>query len=227
MDTCLLFHTRVYYSWIVDLRSPAAAVLPALRARVLMVLARADAALTGRTVASLADGSVAGVAKVLAALVAGGLVERTDVGSASLYALNRNHLAAPAVETLANMRTNLFTRMHAHIAEFTHQPLNATVFGSVARGDGTADSDIDILLVRPLSVDEDDAAWADDAEQLGRLVLAWTGNPLNVIDYGPREITPDSPQLRALLDSIESEGVLVHGAELRLLRRRVQTLKPG
>jgi hypothetical protein len=199
-----------------DLTEPAAAVLPALRARVLTVLARTDVGLTGRRVASLADGSVAGVAKVLEALVSGGLVHRADAGSAGLYTLNRAHLAAPAVEVLAGMRNEFFARLRKRVAEFTTPPASAVVFGSAARGDGTEESDVDLLLVRPPGVQDDDEAWAGDVERLGRLVVDWTGNALNVVEYGVDEIGTSAP--RPLMDAIESEGVPVHGVDLRSLR---------
>ncbi len=63
------------------------------------------------------------------------------------YLLNRDHLAAPAVLVLAGMRSELLRR----IGEFTDQwevaPLLLGTFGSFARRDGDADSDIDFLLV--------------------------------------------------------------------------------
>jgi predicted nucleotidyltransferase len=207
-----------------DLTSPAAAALPVLRARVLMVLARAEAGLTGRKVASLAERSVAGVAKVLEALVASGLVHRVDAGSASLYTLNRAHLAAPAIELLAQMRAQLFSRMGASIADFTHPPLSAILFGSAARGDGDEKSDIDLLLVRPPTVDEDDEAWAADVERLGADVLAWTGNALHVVEYDPHEVAADAPG-RAFLAEVEAEGVPLYGTDLRTVRRGVRTVK--
>jgi predicted nucleotidyltransferase len=201
-----------------NLTDPAAAVLPPLRARVLTVLARSDAGLTGRGVATLAEGSVAGVAKVLEALVSGGLVHRADAGSAGLFTLNRAHLAAPAVEVLAGMRHELFARLRAAVVDFTTPPVSAVVFGSAARGDGTDDSDVDLLLVRPPSVEDDDEEWAGDVERLGRSVLDWTGNALNVVEYGAGEVATSAP--RPLMDAVESEGVLVHGVDLRTLRSR-------
>jgi predicted nucleotidyltransferase len=201
-----------------NLTDPAAAVLPPLRARVLTVLARSDAGLTGRGVATLAEGSVAGVAKVLEALVSGGLVHRADAGSAGLFTLNRAHLAAPAVEVLAGMRNELFARLRGAVVEFTTPPVSAVVFGSAARGDGSDDSDVDLLLVRPPGVEDDDEEWAGDVERLGRSVLDWTGNALNVVEYGAGEVATSAP--RPLMDAVESEGVLVHGVDLRTLRSR-------
>ncbi|HVA59230.1 MAG TPA: nucleotidyltransferase domain-containing protein [Mycobacteriales bacterium] len=203
-----------------NLTSPAASVLPALRARVLMVLARVEAGLTGRRVAALAAGSVAGVAKILETLVHGGLVHRIDAGSASLYFLNRDHLGASAVLSLATMRERLIEMLQRRVSEFTHRPLNATLFGSAARGDGDEESDIDLLLVRPEAISEDDEAWTDDIERLATSVLAWTGNPLSVVEYTPADLVVRAGGRDGLLDRINREGVHLHGTVLRALRRR-------
>lgn len=203
-----------------NLTSPAASVLPPLRARVLVVLARVEAGLTGRRVAALAAGSVAGVAKVLEALVRGGLVYRIEAGSASLYVLNRDHLGASAVLSLATMRERLIQIMQRRVSEFTHRPLNATLFGSAARGDGDEEGDIDLLLVRPQAISEDDEAWTGDIERLSTSVLALTGNPLSVVEYTPADLVVGTEGRDGFLDRIDGEGVHLHGTVLRTLRRR-------
>jgi len=207
-----------------DLTNPASSVVPALRARILVLLARSDAGLTGRRVAALAEGSVAGVAKVLESLVGAGLVHRIDAGSASLYTLNRDHVGAPAVELLATMRAELINRIRRDISQWSCLPVGAVLFGSAARGDGADDSDIDVLLVRPASIDDDDAAWADQVSRLGSAVLAWSGNTLNVVEYSPDEVASDAPGRRAVLSRIDTDGVLLHGTELRILRRRTRAV---
>lgn len=199
-----------------DLALPASALLPPLRARVVTVLAGTEQGLTGRRIAVLAEGSVAGVAKVLDGLVSAGLVHRVEAGSANLYYLNRHHLAAPAAVILAGMRHELVARFAASFDAFTHPPASAVLFGSAARGDGDADSDIDLLLVRPRDVAEDETRWVADVERLGRHVLAWTGNVLNVVEYGLAELGSRS----VFLAEAGSEGLLLYGADLRTLRRR-------
>lgn len=68
--------------------------------------------MTGREVARLVGrNSHSGVLDVLNRLAEHGLVERQEAGRAFLYKLNRDHLAAPAVEVLANMRSELLSRL--------------------------------------------------------------------------------------------------------------------
>lgn len=143
----------------------------------LNVLAATTRPLTGREVARLAGRrSHAGVLEVLNRLTAHGLVDRQEAGRALLYVLNRDHLAAPAVELLAAMRTELFDRLRAAVAAWTTPPLHVSVFGSAARGDGGLDSDVDVLVVRPARVAEDESRWRDQLDGLAASIRRWTGN---------------------------------------------------
>ncbi|HVF19305.1 MAG TPA: nucleotidyltransferase domain-containing protein [Mycobacteriales bacterium] len=205
-----------------DLSAPAASVVPSVRARVLSVLAGADTGLTGRRVAALAGASVAGGARILESLVSGGVVHRVDAGSASLYTLNRDHVGAPAVLALAGMRAELHRRMRELIAQFELPPLSAVLFGSAARGDGDEDSDIDLLLVRPIGVDEDDEIWVDDVERLSERVLSWSGNLLATIQYDLDELERRSMRGPAFLKRVETEGVVLHGAALSSVIRHAK-----
>jgi hypothetical protein len=209
-----------------DLTTPAASVLPGLRARVLGVLARTHTSLTGRRVALLAEGSPAGVAQILDSLVGGGLVHRLDAGSASLYTLNHDHVGAPAVLLLANLRGELFARMRGRLAEFEYPPLCAVVYGSAARGDGSAGSDIDLLLVRPAGVEEDDDAWTNDTTVLADRVLAWSGNTLSIVEYSRRELQAPTSRRRTFLARVQADGIVLHGPPLETLIQSVKTGRP-
>src|SRR4051812_5097006 len=95
-----------------DIRHPLSTVTPTLDGDVLVALAGVDAELTGREVHRLANrGSEHGVRKVLDRLVEEGVVTSRRAGSAKLYKLNREHLAAPAIEALAGMHRELLRRM--------------------------------------------------------------------------------------------------------------------
>ncbi|MGH7883225.1 MAG: nucleotidyltransferase domain-containing protein [Candidatus Dormibacteraceae bacterium] len=102
--------------------------------------------LTGRAVAALlGQRSHGGVLNVLRRLTEHGLVDRQEAGSALLFVLNREHLAAPAVEVIAGMHSELLRRLRMAISKWEVPPLHASMFGSAARGDGDTTSDIDIL----------------------------------------------------------------------------------
>ena len=68
--------------------------------------------IAGRDGARLASrGSEAGIRKALARLTSHGIIGAQEAGRALLYTLNRDHLAVPALEVLANMRTELERRL--------------------------------------------------------------------------------------------------------------------
>lgn len=195
-----------------DLGRPHTALTTALDSAVLNVLAATTRPLTGREVARLAGRrSHAGVLEVLTRLTAHGLVDRQEAGRALLYTLNREHLAAPAVELLAGIRHELLERLRAAVAAWEIQPLHASVFGSAARGDGNVDSDVDVLVVRPAVMAEDDARWRDQLDGLAASIRRWTGNQAAIAELDQSALerlrgdeAPIAAELRA--DAIPISG---------------------
>lgn len=166
-----------------DLSNPIRSVVPAGHGEVLAVLARTDRPLTGRGVAELTDGRLSqkGTNLVLRALVRSGLVLVEEHPPANLYRLNRSHLAASSVEALATLRNRLVTAMVEQLDAWEIRAEGAWLFGSAARGDGDDESDVDVLLVRPESVDE--PVWDAQVEDFTASVTAWTGNRCAVIEF--------------------------------------------
>ncbi len=167
---------------------PSSRSSPALQGRVLDVLARTTAELNLGTVDRLAGVSPAQASRVLPRLVALGVVERRDVPPASLYRLARDNLMARAVIDLVDVRERTIDRLRALTEAIRPAPASLALFGSVARGEADAHSDIDVLVVRRADVDEDDDRWN---RNLGsRLVEARrvTGNPVNHLEVSADEV---------------------------------------
>src|SRR6266508_3319456 len=160
-----------------DLSRPWAPIRSPIDMEVLRVLQGTTRPLTGREVARLVRaGSQPAVNAALRRLAEEGLVRAEEAGNAFLYTLNREHLGAPAVELLAGIRTELERRLRAEIAEWEIAPAHVSIFGSAARGDGDTRSDIDVFVVRPAGVAEDDPGWREQLERLADHVHDWTGN---------------------------------------------------
>lgn len=175
-----------------------------------MVLAGTTGQMTGRQVARLVRrGSQPAVNAALDRLVSQGLVTRAPAPPAYLYAVNREHLAYPAVEALASMRTELISRLRAALSAWETSPVHASLFGSAARGDGDERSDIDIFLVRPRSVAEDDEGWQRQTDELSAAVEAWTGNPVSLIEFSDDRVADMTPEALApmLSDGVQAFGV--------------------
>jgi hypothetical protein len=200
-----------------DVSHPIRSIIPTLDAPVLEALAATRRRLSGREVHRLADaGSVRGVQLVLARLVAQGLVDAEEHAGAILYAANRAHLAWPAIEALAGIRGELLGRVRDVVAGWSIQPLHVSLFGSAARRDGDASSDIDLLVVRPDAV-PDDEAWDDQVDGLRADVRDWTGNRCQILVIGGRRLAEHVTAGDPLVDGWLRDEILLAGEPLRTI----------
>lgn len=184
------------------LTRPIRSVIPSLHGDVLAVLARVEAPLTGRTIARLAgEISPAGVARVLKELVRAGVVRATPAGTAIMYELNRDHVAAEAIVSLSHLRETVIDRVREAVREMRPTPVIAYLFGSALRHDGDVDSDIDLLLVHPDGADGDD--WDVAVDDLADYVLRLTGNPAGIVVFAEDEF--DSAD--DFLETVRREGL--------------------
>ena len=195
-----------------DLGSPISTVIPSAHGPILEVLARTDVPLTGRAVAALTEGRVshARTRQVLLELVASGLVIAQEAPPARLHRLNRQHLAADAVTALAALRTTLLNRMRERCQSWPAPAVAVWLFGSLARGESTARSDIDVLVVRPDPVEVDDPVWVGQLAEFADQVRTWTGNRCELLEYAESELaTALDPRLAA---DVRDHGVVLSGA---------------
>ncbi len=202
----------------VDVSRPYAAVCPTLDGDVLRVLAGTSLGLTGREVAVLAGRrSHSGVLNVLHRLSEHGLVTRVPLNRSYLFALNREHIAAGAVEALMNLRPELFERIRKTIAGWQIAAVHASVFGSAARGDGDTSSDIDLLVVRHTPIATDEQLWQEQVDGLREQVEAWTGNRTTIVDISEPELAALGRQQRPIISEIRTDAIALYGADLTSL----------
>lgn len=200
------------------LQNPFAAVsTTGLDSQVLMVLARTEQYLSVHQVHQLLPegGSPQGVRKSVIRLVEQGVVLERVTGRSFAYALNRDHVLAAAVLQIANAKSELFFRMAQLISEWTAQPLTVKIFGSAARNEMRADSDIDLLVV--MSDSASDEAVDDSVRRLTDHVALWTGNDVRPLVYRSSEVRPAS-----IFDSILEDGIDVAG-DPSWLRKQLRT----
>jgi DNA-binding transcriptional ArsR family regulator len=196
-----------------DLSEPSSAITPSMEGPVLRVLANTRLALSARAVSRLAArGSQAGVNRTLRRLADQGLVLTAEAGSATLYSLNRRHIAAPIVELLADLRNELIRRLTDEIGAWPRPPVFASLFGSAARADGDTGSDIDLFFIRPAALEFDDRIWMFHTQRLAVDVRDWTGNHASIIEVGSDELTGKGrAHVRRIVDSIRADWIVLHG----------------
>jgi hypothetical protein len=201
-----------------DVARPYAAVASGVEGEALMVLAGTTAPLTGRQIARLVRrGTSPSVSAALERLSAQGIVHRQAAGRAYLHTLNRDHIAAPAVVLLADLRSELLRRLRDAFERWDPAPMHASMFGSAARADGDAESDVDLLVVRPRGIDEEDPRWRAQLDALNDAVYAWTGNHAGVIELdeaGVERLRRDPP---AIVGDLRADGIDLAGISVRAL----------
>lgn len=191
------------------LSNPLGVISPTLDAEVLRLLARSEASLTiPQLHAMVPDRSVEGIRKTLSRLTAEGIVDSEMVGRTHLYRLNHEHLAAPAIEQLASLRTEFFERVSGEVESWPEPPIFVAVFGSASRGDMRPDSDIDLFLVRPAV--EDEEGWSDRVSSLSAHASRWVGNDVRALVYGIED-TEGRGKSDPVLQSIAREGTFLLG----------------
>lgn len=195
-----------------DVARPYAALVPTLDGDVVTVLAGTTRPLTGREVARLTGRRAhSGVLEVLGRLTEQGLVDRQEAGRALLYTLNRDHLAAPAAAVLADMRPELYRRMARTIEEWPVPAVHASVFGSTARGDGDAASDIDLLILRSQEVSAEDEAWRTQIDDLAARIRRWTGNRASIAEVGESELCELAQTERPIIRDLHKDAIRLVG----------------
>ncbi|MFH1329222.1 MAG: nucleotidyltransferase domain-containing protein [Actinomycetota bacterium] len=193
-----------------NLSEPTRSLSPTLHLAVLATLARTHGPVSGRGLARLLEGKASqrGVADALKHLVFHGLVIRDDHPPSASFSLNRDHVAAGIAELLGGLKDTLHQRCSAEVASWAHRPLWAALFGSIARGEGDASSDVDLALVVPDELNLDGPEWVDQLGRLAERVRLWTGNGASVVVFTRAEfLTSGEPLVR----QIRSEGVTVWG----------------
>ncbi|HTC71673.1 MAG TPA: nucleotidyltransferase domain-containing protein [Solirubrobacteraceae bacterium] len=197
-----------------DFRRPLQVVTPTLDGDVLRVLAGAEAEMTGRELQRvIGHGSHQGIRNAADRLAQQGVVSRRSTGNANLYRLNRDHVAASWIEGLARLPAQVLDRLRDAVNGWDPRPTLVVLFGSVARGEATQESDLDLLVVRPGDCEPDEPAWQQQLSALQMDASAWTGNDARILEFSEREFTEGEHE--QVLTDAARDGVKLYGA-LRL-----------
>lgn len=212
-DESYLYHVSVILIDM-DLSRPWAPIRSQVDIEVLRVLRGTTRPLTGRQVARLVHRSSQPTVNVsLRRLSEEGLVHADEAGNAYLHTFNRDHLAAPAIELLADLPVELERRMRDEIAAWEIAPVHVSMFGSAARGDGDTLSDIDVFVVRPAPVSQDDRGWRAQLERLTDRVHAWTGNHAALSEVSAADVRRLRREHPPVVEELRRDAITLAGPQ--------------
>lgn len=81
-------------------------------------------------------------------------------------------------------------------------------------GEGNTESDIDLFIVRPNDVSEDDDRWRSQIDRLAADVLRWTGNHVGIAEVAEPEIDRLERDQPPILAELRSDAIALSGPEV-------------
>jgi predicted nucleotidyltransferase len=198
----------------VDFGAPVEAIIPDAQGKILAALARTTGELSTRALADLSGVSIAHTARTVQRLVRLGIVERRSAPPTALLKLARHHLAAHAILSLADLRHTFEEELRESAMHLDPLPVAVVLFGSFARGEDNATSDVDVLVVRPRAIDADEPRWVESMAQWESHVRDVSGNALSRIEVTEGEVPKLFRSRRPLWQAIRREGIVLQGLSL-------------
>ena len=135
-----------------------------------LLYGRADESFYTREIARQVDGSVGAVQRELENLTRVGLVVRTSLGSQVFYQANQEAPVFSEMQALVNKTVGVFAMLRSALHPLAKQIAVAFVYGSLARREETAKSDIDLLVVGKASIDDVLSQISSVEKNLGRAI---------------------------------------------------------
>jgi Nucleotidyltransferase domain len=199
-----------------DFERPVEAVIPGATGRLLAALARVDTELPISTLASVAGVGRTRASGLVSQLHQLGLVDRRDIGRATLVSLARESAAGDLIDRLAHLRTVVVDRLRDLAAEISPAPLLLAVYGSFARGEAVAESDIDVLAVHAPGTDSEQ--WAASLNIFASRAERLTGNPVQILEYDLDELRRKSESRsrvgKDFWDALRRDSIVLAGASV-------------
>jgi predicted nucleotidyltransferase len=188
---------------------PFGGVIPGVRGAVLGVLLRTGSPLTGRQVYRLVsdDCSLWTVQEELKALSQLGLVDTQTIGRAGVHTVNEGHAAIAPLRALLDPVAALTGAVRESVGDDVD---GVILFGSVARGEASITSDIDLAVIAS-------DGW-DGRTALEDAVRTRLGNECDVLVFTTKDFTGPRGINEPVVDEILTDGIALIGSIPRLKR---------
>ena len=185
---------------------PFGGVIPGARGAVLSVLMRTGAPLTGRQVHTLVKDrySLWTVQQALQGLERLGLTDTQAVGRAGVHTINEQHAAIAPLRSILSPIDLLADVLRESVRDEVEA---VVVFGSVARGQAHANSDIDLAVIAP-------ATW-DGRVRLEDDVRSRLGNACDVLHLTRDDLAGPASTRDPVVAKILRDGIALVGAITR------------
>ncbi|WP_343983431.1 MULTISPECIES: nucleotidyltransferase domain-containing protein [Kribbella] len=186
---------------------PFGGVIPGASGAVLAVLLRTDTPLTGRQIHGLLsdDYGLWAVQQALKSLTKLGVVETQTIGRANVHTINEEHASVAPLRTLLDPLAALREAVSAVIDADVQAVL---IFGSLARGEATPDSDIDLAVIAS-------SAW-DHRAELEDIVRTRLGNGCDVLVLTEADFHRLAASGEPVVSDILRDGVALIGTKPRV-----------
>lgn len=184
-----------------DFGEPFGGLMPGARGATLAVLLRTGAPLTGRRVHALvADRhSLGAVQQALRDLARLGVISTEIIGRAGVHHINESHAAIGPLRALASP----FDMLADIVREAVGEVEAVIVFGSIARGDAHADSDVDLAVIAP-------DTWEGRAD-LQQHVHERLGNDCDVLHLTRKDLGLPPEDREPVVTEILRDGIALVG----------------
>lgn len=164
-----------------------------------------------RQIARVTGLGLGGVQRELKNLTAAGILRRTVRGNQVCFQANDKNPVFPDLKSLITKTAGVGGVLHSALAPLASRIKVAIIFGSIARGDDRAESDVDLLIVGSTSFGEVTSALAPAQKSLAR--------EINPAVFPPAEFRAKLKARQHFLTSVlQQPKIFVIGDELELGR---------
>jgi predicted nucleotidyltransferase/DNA-binding transcriptional ArsR family regulator len=184
-----------------------------VKIRVYSMLQRHPEGLTGRGLGALVQTSPFKINRVLQELVRHGVVTEKVIGRAHQYRLNQEHIFVKEVlPTVLTFGNESLTSLGQYIMQkLSPKPLSVILYGSIARGDENADSDIDLFLIYAA---HHDPGKLRNYDNMMSSISALYGNPVAIRRSRISDIQNPIEDHKEFLRNIRREGKSIAGLSI-------------
>lgn len=115
------------------------------------------------------------------------------------------------IKSLVSLRSEFLELLKKEVAVWGILPVCGAIFGSAVRSDMKPESDIDIFIVRPETVEFGLGAWREQLTNLSRKIGEWTGSDAQIFELDENGIDLELASKDGVLYSIIDQEILLYG----------------